>query len=644
MSESDPLAMTLVSSTVANIVNDIFTFVKKNITKKIEENDFYDNLYNNLRDYHIIKCRHLNNIKTFLFDANTVSFRDVYYPIAIKEKERRIIPSSFYKELNKEVDKIFDKTDKGKELLGHLTVLQSLTKSKSPHSFTYNRIYKYNKSFFKDNRFITIIGTAGSGKTMLTNHIFLSALEDTELLPFIIEFRKLSLDKTIYEYIKDTIFNFGLNKQEEEVYINILKSGKFLFILDGFDEIKRNELEHRYKDIEDFTRRFADNTYVLTSRPGVQAEYLPHFNTYSICNLTNEDILPFIKQQCKHIYDGDILEEDIKEKIANKKVDDAYSEYFKNPLLLTLFIKTYKRFPELPKNKCDFYGNVFETLWATHDSITKPGGYTHPKSYEKSTYETILYNFSFNTFFQDLYVYDEKELKEWLEESIKQSELDCNYNEVKKDLISSISIMIQDGNLFSFQHRSLQEYFAAKFISTLTPSNKELFYKEIKNNNYDIHHLLTLLSEIDKYSLYKFYFLPELTDFDKKIKENGSLPNEVLNSFAKILKVDFCFTNNKYSMFFRDKSMLPFLFQLSIIERVIETLLIVFSQVRINKKYYEMYNKGLITGFSNEQIDKLKKNGFDVIFRLYNSIIACIEKINKYIETKDKKIVFNFKK
>ena len=83
-----------------------------------------------------------SNIKTFLFNER-IYFYDVYFPLSLKNKNLRIsVPDM--------PDKLFEK-----------------------------------------NNYITVLGYAGCGKTMILRHLFLSACERSSKIPIVIELRKL---------------------------------------------------------------------------------------------------------------------------------------------------------------------------------------------------------------------------------------------------------------------------------------------------------------------------------------------------------------------------------------------------------------------------------------------------------------------
>lgn len=159
--------------------NALIPFVIKDILMNVtnlvheEKNDslYYEAFYEKMLSYHTITCENMKHLKTFLFNYKTVDFDKVYYPLSII----------------------------GSHNGNKIIIDNGLTK------------------LFKNKNCITIIGSAGSGKTMLTKRIFLSALKTLKLIPIIVEFRKLEEGESIENYIKIKVLNFNSNNDENKL-------------------------------------------------------------------------------------------------------------------------------------------------------------------------------------------------------------------------------------------------------------------------------------------------------------------------------------------------------------------------------------------------------------------------------------------
>jgi predicted NACHT family NTPase len=163
--------------------------------------------------------------------------------------------------------------------------------------------------FVKTHR-VTIFGGAGSGKSTLIKHLFLNAIKSNFAIPVLLELRYLN------DY-EDSFLNFIILKSlQMEIADNIniltefLKNGKFVFFLDGYDELNTNRKQKIIAEIDDFVSKYDKNHYILTSRPFSDLEHLPQFKNYFMKDLSyaGGEIKAFVLQV---LYDEKELAEKI---------------------------------------------------------------------------------------------------------------------------------------------------------------------------------------------------------------------------------------------------------------------------------------------------------------------------------------------
>ncbi|MEN0050175.1 MAG: NACHT domain-containing protein, partial [Bacteroidota bacterium] len=129
---------------------------------------------------------------------------------------------------------------------------------------------------FKNRQFITIIGSAGSGKSMLVKKLFLSTISQKEKIPIKIELRYLNeFEGGLKSYVFEEKLKFEKIATDDDKVNRLLESGKFVFFLDGYDEVNSSKKFIVTKQINDFVRRYNNNSYLLTSRPFTNIELFP---------------------------------------------------------------------------------------------------------------------------------------------------------------------------------------------------------------------------------------------------------------------------------------------------------------------------------------------------------------------------------
>ena len=211
---------------------------------------------------------------------------------------------------------------------------------------------------------ITIIGDAGSGKTTFTKNLFLELIENREKVPFYIELRRIEKKESIETYLFTQLCQ-GNDRIKENLHDEFDK-GHMVVFLDGYDEVKR---ESKDRLLSDFIDKYPKNKYILTSRPSSGAQHVERFKKFDLCELKGNDVEKFAQKQL------DAMEEDergiakgLLESLKNGKNNPAVQSFLVNPLLLSIYINTYKHSPEIPNKKSMFYRKAIDALFYIHDS------------------------------------------------------------------------------------------------------------------------------------------------------------------------------------------------------------------------------------------------------------------------------------
>ncbi|MDI9366398.1 MAG: NACHT domain-containing protein [Flavobacterium sp.] len=447
--------------------------------------DFVDNFYNKY-----------SKTKTFIYRDEKVNFYDIFYPVTLKSNSEKI----------SEINDL--------------------------------------KTLFNERKYITIIGMAGCGKSMLMKHIFLSTVNQFYSIPIVIELRNLNdFNGTITDYITKLLTKNKLSNNER-ITERILSEGNFIFLLDGYDEIYSENKDKITNDIEEFVDTYSRNTFVLTSRPGANAESLQRFDNFYVQPLSNKQINEFINLQFKLHDNKESIGKIIS--VIEKTENRDYKDYLSNPLLLSMFIFTFNTYPELPKSKNKFYWNVFDTLCTKHDAFTKKGFWLHERKskLQNEDFENVLKWFSYISIFKGKYNFDLEYLKSILSEIKLKLNLQPSLEDLIYDLTVSISILIQDGTDYTFPHKSLQEYFTAYLIKGLNEEQKRKIYQEKffdlrKFTNGGNLNLYKLCYELDKVCFSKYFLIPNAKDFLNLIDNTSDL--ELTKSFIRAfnLKINY---------------------------------------------------------------------------------------------------------
>lgn len=315
------------------------------------------------------------------------------------------------------------------------------------------------------SKFSIIRGTGGSGKSTLLKYLFLETIKQESYIPLFIELNELNnydltVSSNFIEIICEILTTFGSELQKDQL-IRLLESGKVVIFLDGYDELKFDNVKPFVTIFGKFCKRFPNNNYILTSRPNTDFREFQRFAVFQISELTIEQSISLIKKL--NYSESKVADEFIKE--LNDNLYNTHKSFASNPLLLTLMLINFTHYRKIPEKIHIFYQEAFDTLYRLHDS-RKPGMYSREfntlNDLPKDIFMNTILEISIISYLKSQTSFKEDELIHMINE--KQFEFDSK--DYIDDLIS-ICIFYREGDRISFVHKTFQEYFSAKYLEQL---------------------------------------------------------------------------------------------------------------------------------------------------------------------------------
>ena len=362
-----------------------------------------------------------------------------------------------------------------------------------------------------------IQGTAGQGKS-----IFLRFLCGQELcpeqssgrIPIFLELRRIRADLDINQLILQGLERFKL-PATPLAWKALAESGKFILLLDAFDEIDPLLADRTVADIESPATLHRENLQIIvTSRPDSDIQKSNQFRVFKLAQLTASDHSPFLRKICS---DKDQSESLLK---VLKASPTDVTGLLTTPLMMTLLVILYKSLQTIPDTVPKFYEELFDVLFYRHDH-SKPG--FRRKRFTQLDDGSVKRLFSALCFFvrlQGLGVLTNEQLRECCEQPAQACSQPVDPDKFKSELIKTICLMQEDGFEISFIHKSVAQYYAASFVSRSSEEFANAFYElALKDPGWELE--LKFLSQIDTYRFNKLYELPLLlkvaADFEVSI-------------------------------------------------------------------------------------------------------------------------------
>lgn len=589
---------------------------------KNSENSIISNLSINKSKILDISKQNLYFKNTF-FKNEKVYFEDIYVPLEIQ------------------IDRNIRSLKDNKPVVNSLYSVDN--------DFLIEEIFKKN-----NNSIINIIGGAGQGKSTVLSKIFINQLKKGNLIPIFLSFR--NIETNIINKIIQIFEDNGIPCPNGEI-VGLLRSKRFVLVIDAFDEINDDSL--KTKIIHEINRM--NNTYglsiVCSSRPGTKLCFQSNVQNYDLCDLSLGKTDEIIDKTLK-IYDYQ------SEKIVNLlNKENGIKSSLKTPLLTVLFIKIYPEMEVIPEHARDFYDQIFFLLHSGHDKY-KDGVEINRNlvtQYSRDDTRLLFSLFSFMTFInnQSSFIIDaaNKYLKtgvNYFSSKISDKITKIETLDFLKDIIDCTSLLVLDGvdkgeDYYTFLHKTIQEYHAAIFFrdfikQELSEDKVDIFIKKFIEDMFldssKIIEFIKFYSVIDKnYSkrkiLYPFlnkYFFDENNSREENIKKcmevlfenylkDGSLKIhsklEIIEEKTKVIKISKLDNSNgtikESTIFTKDEGTLQLNLYSSLRETFISTSYIYGLEEKIKEKFDSLI--GITTDFTSTEIFPIKEKDIDRIRR-----------------------------
>jgi HEAT repeat protein len=398
---------------------------------------------------------------------------------------------------------------------------------------------------------MVILGDPGGGKTCLLQYIALKVSTKKGgslgfgkgLLPVYIPLKEyLHSHKEFKEFVVHYI-NQQICSMPEAVFDHFLEKNKFLFLLDGLDEVEsESERIHLSRQVELFMAQHPGTQIILTSRPaGYRTAALigavPHF---TLAELNDDEIREFLVKRFTGI---DEFEEDKrgKEK-AEEKANNLVSillnrervlRLARTPLLLAFLVLIHRKGGNLPERRAEFYEyvvNIVADTWGQWKRL-----HSERKICDQEVMLAILGRVGFKMHSEKQQnTVEADELRMWVKKALQEEMEQSSRKEVDDSiwmLTQQPGFIKEKAGLYEFVNFAVQEYFAARHIAC--GRGTHLAHAVITTNVYssrwrEVFLLAAAIAPQEQADLIFDSILGANNDFEKYIHSNLLFAGEAL--------------------------------------------------------------------------------------------------------------------
>lgn len=336
-------------------------------------------------------------------------------------------------------------------------------------------IEKYDKLMITD--------LAGMGKSTVIKWMFRRCLEYNVGVPILIELKKINNDNSITDEIYKELNGLKEDSVSRDFIINLILEGNFIFFLDGFDEIPLDSREKVTTEIQEFIVKANKNKFIISSRHDPVISSFSGFYNFSINPLTPPKAYEMLRKYAS-VYGTEEIVEQLIEKVQSEANFKNLESFLSNPLMVSLLYMGYDFKQTISYKKSVFYRQVYDALFEKHD-LTKGGAFTRPKrsGLDSDSFHCVLRSLGYITFKRGELYYTKDQIIKFLNDTRDLCQIDFNSNSFLEDLTLHVPLFYREGETYRWNHKSLQEYFAACYICTDAKEHQSIILEGMYNSS-----------------------------------------------------------------------------------------------------------------------------------------------------------------
>lgn len=377
------------------------------------------------------------------------------------------------------------------------------------------------------HRRVLVTGTAGGGKSLFIKNTALELFKNfKELFPVFIELRSLDGEGSLMDAVTDHLIR-SIRTITQEIVESEIRSGHFVLMLDGFDELNHDKHDLYAAELEMLGELYPEMRVVMTSRIEEEIVNLPGFHVY--------EVQPLSKSQCVELLYKTRYEEEKKLAFIERVESELYSKhrtFLSNPLLTNMMLMTFSEAGDVPTKIVNFYKQVYEVLFYKHDRSKGVWKRNNKTEFQLDEFERVFAFFCARSYADEKFQFSDVEAISYVNMAMEYEDKNGTPAvDFLSDLLKNVCLLQRDGLYYAFVHRSFQEYFAAVFISRQDDSRMASAIRSLASRA-ESDEVIEMLYQLNPDAFERTWALPWLKRLADRIR--GTSPDSDISGYLRI--------------------------------------------------------------------------------------------------------------
>ncbi|MBN3882824.1 MAG: NACHT domain-containing NTPase [Nostoc sp. JL34] len=331
---------------------------------------------------------------------------------------------------------------------------------------------------------LRVLGKPGVGKTTFLKYLAIQSNQNAfaaNQVPIFITLRnfaeesKVTNEFSLLNYIRQEFFTSGIS--DPSVIETLLNEGRVLLLLDGMDEVLKQQSNAVLSEIRRFSEKYHKNQLVATCRTAAQKLRIRGFTDVEIAPFTLEQIRAFAQKWFvaftkTNTEDGKAQSVEFIEKLELAE-NWQFRQLVVTPLFLHLACWVFHGQEKFPAKRTDFYKEGLDLLlgkWDEARGIERDDvyrGFLLPQKLK------LLSQIAAATFEQGHYFFEQRVVEQYIGDYIQNltnvpidaESLQIESEAALKSMEAQHGLLAERARgIFSFSYLAFQEYFTARKI------------------------------------------------------------------------------------------------------------------------------------------------------------------------------------